>query len=414
MTSSFDQPDDASAWGWSSSERDPLVRTPAEMLSDLDEALDLLQELDELGNSPETAGTEFDAPESCSEPDDFGEAWSYRHGLSDHSSGEGGDSGSLVSARGDWGAVPEHVFIASAAEILEKVAFVHAAVSQLIVAGDSRPASGGVDFPDSPTAAESQNQTAVNQNNESCWWLDSNFKNPANGFPLLDETACNKCHTTGHQEKLWLRRAGQASDPVGPDLERSHAAATGTSDSRNRIGSSVNPDDIIYVVFDGKAFVVIESPDSKKPDCTGVSDGRPEDDAVTSSHAVSAESRDPLPSVMRQRNAKLWGPHWTNSPPTEAGGSHDQRPPMKGPPMKDSNPEVSEDTSEFPTGAGPRRALPGNGGVPLRRRNNAARSRYLRCNATPGTCRAVRLSSRSSEGCRDKRSCRVRGPKGGQ
>ena len=108
MTSSFDQPDDASAWGWSSSERDPLVRTPAEMLSDLDEALDLLQELDELCNSPETAGTELDAPESCSEPDDFGEAWSYPHGLSDQSSGEGGDSGSFVSATGDWDAVPEH------------------------------------------------------------------------------------------------------------------------------------------------------------------------------------------------------------------------------------------------------------------------------------------------------------------
>ena len=93
---------------------------------------------------------------------------------------------------------------------------------------------------------------------------------------------------------------------------------------------------------------------------------------MTSSHAVNADSRDPLPSVMRQGNAKLWGPHWTNSPPTEAGGSHDQRPPMK-----DFNREVSEDTSEFPMGAGPRRALPGNGGVPLRRRNNAARSRYL-------------------------------------
>ena len=59
MTSSFDQPDDSAAWRWMDGDELPKVRTSEDMLSDLEDACGLLDELASARDRQEKGGWEL-------------------------------------------------------------------------------------------------------------------------------------------------------------------------------------------------------------------------------------------------------------------------------------------------------------------------------------------------------------------
>ena len=216
---------------------------------------------------------------------------------------------------------------------------------------------------------------------------------------------CRGCHEFMQNGFLWQRALdmlSQDQNEMPPVISEGPCLST---DSENElVPSSLGIEtNTIHVVFDGTRFRSVsevlepEKPVAERavgdegmavqPDCQASQESQPQPTGD------SGELRSPSPG--------LWGPHWVD----RAERASDIEPDS---PQSDSiNQANSAGKQAFPQRVRRHRVLPENGGARSRRRSNEARCHCLRCNAIRETCRAPRLSSRSTAGCRDKRSCKV-------
>ena len=384
MTSSFDQPDDSSVWRWMDGDELDQVRTSEDMLQDLDDAFDLL---DELASACDPIGLGDWEQDACTESDDEPR----------------GDP--IVCPLPDLTRFGEPLLVASAGHLLEQVALVQSAVSLMIVIGRSKHWPEEFEFMGKPVDQSTSAEQILNHPGEElgthCTQIEPD---------VIQGHRCHACHLSEQQHGLWLKSVAVADGSLNtesnhnqPSMKADHQAGVIGPVS---LGTETNT---IYVAFDGKNFVKVPQP--KVAPQSPASESGKADVASRRTGVLPSKSPDiaesATPSVMRRRNELMWGPHWTQKTSAE-----DKHQPEINCTASGINQEDCVDNAAFPRAASPHRALPGSDVVQSHRRNNATRSRYPLCNATPETCRAIQPSSHSSAECRDRRSCTVRDPKG--
>lgn len=390
MTSSFDQPDDSAAWRWMDGDELPKVRTSEDMLSDLEDACGLLDELASACDRQEKGGWELGEwePGPCPVADDEPR------------------EDQIVCPLPDLTYLSEPLFIASAGHLLDQVALAQSAVSLMIVIGRSKHWPEEFGFLGKPAGQPKSAEQIHNQPERGL----------GNHFTPIESDAqqsfrCCTCHSSQQQYGLWLRSVEVAGGSLNTksDLERSSMKTAREPDAIVPVSLGIETN-TIYVVFNGREFVRVAKP-GFDPHSPASESCKAEVDSGREVRLPN-ESEDPakaaMPHVMRRRKDLMWGPHWTQDTTVEENSMPEIDPTTLG-----INQEDCVDNAAFRKPASPPRALPESDVAQSHLRKNATRSRYPQCSATPGTCRATQPSSHNSAGCHDRRSCTVRGPKGG-
>ncbi|MGI9442778.1 MAG: hypothetical protein ACR2N1_09945 [Rubripirellula sp.] len=450
MSSSFDQPDDAASWQWYRGK----VRSTHEMLSDVEAALELVEE------AIESEVIESDVIESEATQCQFSDS---QHPDSQHPDSQhpdtlfpGGDGFSTGDASGvsevqhitapdpDFGNLGEPLLVASAGSLLQQIALIQQAVSVAIVTSQCEQSPSEVDSSNNAPVVIGtvdigtvDTGTVVRGADELCTdeldhfemghvevdHVDGKSGHHAQSRHCQDIRIstgdlsgfrCCQCHLPEQQHGLWLeavRAAGNSSFPLPSDVKADNTPSGVVQDKELLIPVSLGIETkTLYVAFDGQQFVKVARPvgnaeaaNSSTGNSTG---GASADELQADQRDGGKEGKSPL---MQRRNETTWGPHWTAGTRAEQGSSQ----------ANESNPdepslEGCADNEVFRQPADQRHALPGNDAARSRLRKNAAKSRCLRYNATQETCREVPPSSRNSAGCRDRRSCKVRDQKGDQ
>lgn len=405
---SFDQPDDAASWRWYRGH----VRSTHDMLSDVDAALNLLDEVIE--SEAADAGT----PDSELSHSQFADAG--LPGQTGLSSGNGSvlsEVNYLVEVEPDLGNFGEPLWVTPASVLLQQVALLQGAVSVAIVTSQYQQLASTLESSNSSHAEFGHAESSQGEGTPGKAVESSALKDIHMTSGDVSDFRCCQCHPSEQQYGLWLKvaeRAGRSSFDLAPDCKTDNTKKRPTQDHDLLFPVSLGIEtNTVYVAFDGQKFVKVARPG-----------GDPLRDAAAAEHSfgnsagsgnavesdadqrVSETEKTPL---MRRRNESMWGPRWTVEAEAEKNGLRPKETKSSGP-----SPEVYADNEASRQAADQRRALLGSGAVRSRRRKTEAKSRCLRYNATQETCRATPLSSRNSAGCRDRRSCKVRDHRGDQ
>jgi hypothetical protein len=381
MSSSFDQPDDSAAWRWDDGDDRSRVRNVHDMLADLDAALGLLS----------------DFVSSC----DSNLAGQQGGNLS-----SSGHEVCVAAPNVDLSELGEPFLVAPAGHLLWQVDLLQAAVSVSIVIGQSKQ---WLD----ETHISSNKPVAPNR-------FDRPLKLAAQDSPIhslrcdsedVPGCRCGHCHPSEQQHGLWLKVANAAARLSTPDLADRRSELDPVCDQDVLFPVSLGIEtSTLYVAFDGKQFVKVDQPGTESGTAKKASTSAAAD--VSESHPSTGQSSNTGASrsqVMRGRNGMMWGPHWTQD--TRA---NDEASLMSDPMSTGFIREDCVDNAGFLQGADQHRVLPETDAARSHQRKSATKSHCLRYNATQETCRAVQPSSRSSEGCRDRRSCTDRDQKDDQ
>ena len=395
MSSSFDQPDDAASWRWNRGE----VRSTHDILSDVDAALNLLEEINESEpTDSRVPGSHFPGPAD----------------LTNWSSSVTSEFQHLAEPDLDCSRIGESVLVAPASFLLQQVARVQEAVSVAIVTSQCEDCTsdldrlGGSHAVPNPTAG--RQGTAVPSDPFHDIQLESGD---------LSGIVCCQCHPSGQQYGLWLKVAeavSRSSLRCQPDI-KGGSTQSGSEQERDllypvALGIEKNT---VYVAFDGEKFVKVVRParsveaannEAANNEAASTEGGSSAGESYADQEGSGSNGSSP---VLHRRNGQMWGPHWTLDLRAEKNSSNtgDSKP-------VEPSPEGCVDKEAFQQPADQRRAPPESDAARSRLRRNATKSHCLRCNATQETCLATPLSSRNSAGCHDRRSCKVRDRKGDQ
>lgn len=400
MSSSFDQPDDASSWRWNCGK----VRSTHEMLSDVDAALNLVEEMikSEAADSPST--------------DDLliGQAGFFRENASVVSEAQ-----HCVTPDPDFGNFGEPLLVVSACFLLQQIAVIQDAVSVAIVTSQCEQCPSELDSSNHSCAELGRDELGLAGLDHAHGSSDKDSQSHSfQGIHIstrdLGDFRCCQCHPSEQPFGIWLkvaRAAGRSSFLFPTDVKADNAQRGPVQDNDLLFPVSLGIETkTLYVAFDGQKFVKVAHPGGDAEaakSSTGHSTGGSSAGESYPEQAVGEkEGKSPC---LQRRNEMLWGPHWTEGTRAEKDSSHADESVTAGP-----SPEGSVDNEVFRPAADQRRALPGSDAARSRLRKTAAKSRCLQYTATQETCRAVPLFSRNSAGCHDRRSCKVRDRKGDQ